>query len=371
VIREGAARSAALWGGLVLLACAGGGPEWLDGSPEAYPRDRYLVGVGSGTDLDAARDRARAEIARSLEVHVEDEVLDRTESTSLAEGDPSVRTVVEQVSIETRTTTEADLEGVRIAELWSDPATQQVYALAVLDRESAGRVLLLEMAECDTEVEGHLADARVEVDSLTRVRALVQAVRTSRERDVFASRARVVVAREAVSDERGRTAELERELLRAISDVRFAVRAREVYLPGGQYRGELTGLRSGIADRLTGMGFRVEEGRGRAAGALQSRARARRARQPGLEALPVGRVLRGPGIERGVGVCGALRIREPPQSVDRAREGARAGGGCPHRRRGTRPPGVRLRRRRGVTVGSGARVDWRPLTVRRQHGEAT
>jgi hypothetical protein len=264
VIREGAARSAALWGGLVLLACAGGGPEWLDGSPEAYPRDRYLVGVGSGTDLDAARDRARAEIARSLEVHVEDEVLDRTESTSLAEGDPSVRTVVEQVSIETRTTTEADLEGVRIAELWSDPATQQVYALAVLDRESAGRVLLLEMAECDTEVEGHLADARVEVDSLTRVRALVQAVRASRERDVFASRARVVVAQEGVSDERGRTAELERELLRAISDVRFAVRAREVYLPGGQYRGELTGLRSGIADRLTGMGFQVEEERGRA-----------------------------------------------------------------------------------------------------------
>lgn len=265
MIREGAARRVAVCGGLVLLACAGGGPEWLDGSAEAYPRDRYLVGVGSGPGLDAARDRARAEIARSLEVHVEDEVLDRTESTTVTQGDPPVRTVVEQVAVETRTTTEADLEGVRIAELWSDPATQQVYALAVLDRRSAGRVFLLEMAACDAEVEGQLADARVEEDSLTRVRSLVRAVRASRARDVFAARARVVGAPEAVSDERGRTAELEQELLRAVSDVRFAVRAREVYLPGGQYRGELAGLRSGIADLLTGMGFRVEEERGRAA----------------------------------------------------------------------------------------------------------
>jgi hypothetical protein len=273
VIRGGTARSVIACGGLALLACAGSGPEWLDGSAEAYPNDLYLVGVGSGPGLDAARDRARAEIARSFEVHIEDEVLDRTASTSSPEGSSSARTVVEQIAIETRTTTEVELEGVRIAGLWTDPASQQAYALAVLERRSAGRAFLDEVERRDAEAEGHLAAARVEVDSLARVRALVRAVRASQARDVFAARARVVGASANASDERSRTAELERELLGAISDVRFAVRAREVYLPGGQYRGELAGLRSGIADRLTGMGFRVEEGRGGAGKARTPTAR--------------------------------------------------------------------------------------------------
>ena len=191
-MRGGAVQCAAAWVGLALLACAARGPEWLDGSADAYPPERYLIGVGSGPGVDAARDRARAEIARSLEVHIEDEVLDRTESRSDPEGRGAGRSVIERVAIETRTTTEAELEGVRIAEIWTDPRTQQAWALAVLDRESTARALLHEMAERDAEVEAHLAAARAEVESLARVRELVRAVRASQARDGLATRARVV-----------------------------------------------------------------------------------------------------------------------------------------------------------------------------------
>jgi len=257
------------------VACAGGGPEWLDGSADAYPRDRYLIGVGSGPEIDAARDRARAEIARSFEVHVEDEVRDRIESTTDPARAPAARVVVEQITIETRTTTEADLEGVRIAELWTDPGTQQAWALAVLDRQSAGRAFRIEMAALDAEVERRLGDARAEEAPLARVRALVRAVRASQAWDVLAARARVVGSPTGPSEGEGRTAQVEGELLRAVSQVRFSVRAREVYLPSGQYRGELTGLRSGIADRLTEMGFHVEESRGRATHASEQTVRVR------------------------------------------------------------------------------------------------
>ena len=247
--------TALLWS----AACATGRgqPDWIDGSAAAYPKDRYLIGVGEGADLDAAGDRARAEIARIFEVRIEDAVLDRSETVTVTENARRRSSIVERIAVETRTTTQAALEGVEIAEIWKDTTAQRVYALAVLDARRAHRRLLERAAEREAEVAGLLESAEAARGVLTEARARVGAARGSRERDALLARARVVGPVDPATLERGpATAALERALAAALARTDFAVRARETDASGG---GELPGLRDALAARLARMGFRAAD----------------------------------------------------------------------------------------------------------------
>jgi hypothetical protein len=240
-------------------ACAGGRgqPDWLDGSAEAFPRERYLIGVGEGDDLDAARDRARAEIARIFEVRIEDAVVDRSEEVAVLEGAHRRSSIVERIAVETRTSTRAELEGVEIAETWRDSASRRVYALAVLDARRAHRRLLEQAAELEADVADLLADAERARGALREARARVAAARASRERDALLVRARVVgpVDRAILARPPG-SAALERGLEAALARMGFELSARETGASGG---GDLPGLRDALAARLTRMGFRAAE----------------------------------------------------------------------------------------------------------------
>jgi hypothetical protein len=251
----GALVGALLWS----AACAGGRgrPDWIDGSAAAYPRERYLIGVGEGESLDAARDRARAEIARIFDVHIEDAVVDRSEEVAVMEGARRRSSIVERIAVETRTSTRAELEGVEIAETWQDSASQRVYALAVLDARRAHRRLLEQAAARDADVVDLVADAEGAGGALGEVRARVAAARASRERDALLVRARVVgpVDRATLEGAPG-TAALERGLEAALARTGFELRARETGAPGA---GDLPGLRDALAARLTRMGFRAAD----------------------------------------------------------------------------------------------------------------
>jgi hypothetical protein len=250
----GALLGALLWS----AACAGGRgrPDWIDGSAASYPRERYLIGVGEGEDLDAARDRARAEIARIFEVRIEDAVVDRSEEVAVTEATRRLSSVVERIAVETRTTTEAELEGVEIAETWKDPGTQRVYALAVLDARRAQRRLLEQAIRRAEETLGSLEAAESAHGALARIRAHVNAARASRERDRLLAHARVLGSMESAVGQQMETAKLELLLLWELARVDFAVRARGAGTSGD---GDLPGLRDALAARLTRMGFQVAE----------------------------------------------------------------------------------------------------------------
>lgn len=257
-VRVGAAAAIAA---MSALACASwaGAPDWLDGTSSAHPRERYLVGLGEGDDLESAGTRARAEIARIFEVRIEDAVTDRVEG---AMGGPGGAGVVESVTIETRTSASGVFEGVEIAQTWADPQTRRVYALAVLDKRAAHRAFGREIAARDAEIAGELRSAEAAPDTLDESRALARALRASRERDVLVARARVVRsdATAAVSAGDPGSAALSERLASAMRAVRFAVSAREVGPADGGDRGDLPVLRDGVAESLTGLGFRVGGG---------------------------------------------------------------------------------------------------------------
>ena len=255
---ERAMRAALIGALLCSAACATGRgqPDWIDGSASAYPKAQYLIGIGEGGDLDAARDRARAEIARVFEVRIEDTVVDRSELVVLTEGARRRSSIVERIAAETRTTTEAALEGVEIAETWEDPGTQRVYALAVLDKRRAQRRLLEQVRQRTEEISRFREAAEGADGALARIRAQVSAARASREVDRLLAQARVVGPVDWVIGEEVLTATLELLVVLELARAEFAVRARG---PGTAGDGDLPGLRQALTARLTRMGFRAAD----------------------------------------------------------------------------------------------------------------
>ena len=112
-------------------------PAWIDRESPQWPREMYVLGVGSADDRQAAEDRARADLARVFETHVSS-VLAASESESSVKSDRGAsHTGTVSVSDETRSTTDKVLEGVEIVEVWEDAETKRIYALAALDRQQA------------------------------------------------------------------------------------------------------------------------------------------------------------------------------------------------------------------------------------------
>lgn len=114
-----------------------GRPAWISGESAEWPRLRYVVGVGVADDRATAEDRARAEVSRVFATRVVATSSTYSAETARTADGRTARAAESSVSQETRSSTEKDLVGVEIAAVWQDPATRQVFALAVLDRRQA------------------------------------------------------------------------------------------------------------------------------------------------------------------------------------------------------------------------------------------
>ncbi len=244
---------------LVCLACAGPGgvarPDWVTGSSAAHPDAAWVTASASGSSEGSARGNARAELSRVFHSRVESEVRDRSASTltSSASG-RKTEELVESIEVDTTVRSEGAFEGVRIAEIWRDPHGGLWHALAVVDKAELRAALAVETAEATRRVAGDLARADAAPTPLGAARALLDAVRSSRERDVLVARARVVGAPR--DDGRPTRAEIERRLDTVLWGTRFQVRALEVDSSGGT-RGDLPQLREAFEKRITRIGFRI------------------------------------------------------------------------------------------------------------------
>ena len=162
-----------------------GGPDWVSGSSSQYPSSQYLVGVGSAPSQGRAKDRARADLVKTIKVKVSAtsntrrEVDQHRTSKSL---DEDIRTR-HRDDIETET--EVELKNIRIEDSWYNEKEETYYALAVLPRAQARNDILNDINDLDEETQRHLSRAESSDDALDRIAYLNKAVKVQEKRVVL------------------------------------------------------------------------------------------------------------------------------------------------------------------------------------------
>jgi LPP20 lipoprotein len=162
-------------------------PDWINGKSAKYPDNQYLVGRGQADTQEDARNRARADLAKILEVGVSAKSTDVTSYTSDSGGKTE-----SQVSRNITTRTDQIVRGIQIPETWQDPKTKSSYALAVLPRSQAAMGLRADIDRLDAATRGYVAQARSAPDLLAQVAAAAKAVDSQRERDAVQRTLQVV-----------------------------------------------------------------------------------------------------------------------------------------------------------------------------------
>ncbi|MDX1455590.1 MAG: LPP20 family lipoprotein [Gammaproteobacteria bacterium] len=206
--------------GFVLAACAGGdtrpaAPDWLDGSAADYPASSYLTGIGSGDTRDAARDRARADLAKTFRVKIDESASDVRNFSRGADGDSYSQEINRELNVQT----EQVLEGVTVPEVWQDPATRQFHALAVLERARASLRLRQEIQSLDAGADAMLAAARRSDDVFEKASIAVRVVENQRRRAVVQSMLQAVDATGRGTPPRWPLGQLESDLRTALSRI--------------------------------------------------------------------------------------------------------------------------------------------------------
>jgi LPP20 lipoprotein len=155
---------------LVLALAAPPRPEWIDGMPAAFPRDRFVTATGAADERDAAEARARAGVAAFFESGVAASTRVAETESRAAAGGVELRVQTLAARQEVAAVTAKLLEGVEIADAWTDASSGRVHALAVLERGKAVAALRSRLAEIDAEVSGLGKRAAAEARRLERAR---------------------------------------------------------------------------------------------------------------------------------------------------------------------------------------------------------
>ncbi len=196
------------------------GPDWVNGASRQYPAEQFLVGRGEASNVEQAQERARADLAKVFEVSVAAESEDVQAYKSEGGGQyaaSSSRRIV--------TRTDQIVRGIRIGDLWQDPATKNHHALAVLPRLQAATSLREEVGKRDEAIARYVAQARTETDPLARVGAAGRALDTAIERDGYQKSLKVVdITGRGVESEYA-AARLRADLDELVKRVRIAPRA--------------------------------------------------------------------------------------------------------------------------------------------------
>ena len=210
---------------LLLSGCAVGGgkenarPDWLDGSSERYPSQSYLLGVSSADDQATARDRARADLAKTFRVSVDETSRDRQQYSSQDNGSGASTDYSAEIERDLTLRTEQVLEGVTVPESWQDPESKRYHALAVLNRAQAAARLRQDVSGLDAAAETLLNRARASNDNFTRAQLALEVVENQRRRAALQGMLRAVDATGMGVAPRWPLAKLEADLQTALSRI--------------------------------------------------------------------------------------------------------------------------------------------------------
>lgn len=179
--------------GVALLgACAGtpskpaDQPDWVQGRSKQYPSELYLTGRGQGSQSDVAKDRARADLAKTFEVNIQENQKDVQAFSSVKEGDKPQQTHSQlDVTRTINTSTDQIVRGIQIGDVWRDSVTGEQYALAILSRQQAAAALRQEIGRLDETTRVSIDTAANSDDVLVKIGKANRALNAQIERLAF------------------------------------------------------------------------------------------------------------------------------------------------------------------------------------------
>ena len=148
-------------------------PEWINDNSLEYPATAYLLGRGQSDNRALAQDRARADLSKIFQLHITEQSED---VVTHVKQDQQAGKTESSASRYITTQTDQIVEGIRIAELWQDPANAQYHALAVLDRNQAANDLRQAIQDQDAATDYEIALARQQSELFNQIGHASQAV---------------------------------------------------------------------------------------------------------------------------------------------------------------------------------------------------
>ena len=168
-------------------------PQWVKkGVSQDHPKGEYLIGVGSGGDIEGAKENARAEIAKQFSLQITQATKILQNFTGM-EGDKSNNWILKTtISDMTSSFVNETVQGIEIAETWTDKKAKTVYALAILPRMATARRLEEKIADLDFQIDELYKRSQSAGAIVSRIRPLVQAIEHVKERTILNNQLLVV-----------------------------------------------------------------------------------------------------------------------------------------------------------------------------------
>lgn len=167
-------------------------PDWVKGKSKNYPKNKYLIGVGLDRDLDKARTKARAEIAKIFKSEVKQIAKDSETEENVTKGKKTSTEHTIKATVDTMIITNETLEGVEIAETWYHKGKAQHYALAVLDKVKMRTALAQEILDKEEVINSQMNIAEQAETPLEKIRSYSKALQAIKEKRKISIKKRVV-----------------------------------------------------------------------------------------------------------------------------------------------------------------------------------
>ena len=179
--------------GAVLLGACGGTPskpadqpDWISGRSKQYPPELYLTGRGQSKQSDDAKDRARADLAKTFEVYIQENQKDVQAYSAVKEDDKPQQTHSQlDVTRTILTSTDQIVRGIQIGDVWRDSVSGEQYALAILPRQQAAAALRQEIGRLDESTRINIDSAANSEDALIKIGKANRALNAQIERLAF------------------------------------------------------------------------------------------------------------------------------------------------------------------------------------------
>ena len=153
-------------------------PGWINGDSDKYKSSQYLMGRGQSTNIEDAKDRARADLSKIFQVAIAAD----SDDTQNFKSDSTIAGGAGQYSSETsrRITTRTDqiIRGIQIAEIFQDPARKTQHVLAVLPRLQAAASLRQQINQLDDATQASVDQSKNNADLFIKIAAANKAIET-------------------------------------------------------------------------------------------------------------------------------------------------------------------------------------------------